>query len=242
MSIVTTIVLSHGNEPEPNQFRRGGLNTTIRHIPIWLENTDNLVIVSPNDNPCVIKGINCVTFETRQHHGQFALRRQLFAMELGLMMYKNTDQFVFLEYDALMLKRPQNRPIIQGNLFNERIFLNRQEDWMAKGACFLHYPWIFPFDKLKLFLEKVTLDADCHTAHDIWIAQKLMKYNFEIHNLLGLVPSAPNGTGEGYSQNSLDTEERISNAVFQVKNGAYAIHGVKTEECLIEILKAKASI
>jgi len=43
---------------------------------------------------------------------------------------------------------------------------------------------------------------------------------------------------EGYSQNSLDTLQRQENAVYQVKNGAYALHGIKTEEVLKKILEA----
>ena len=65
-----------------------------------------------------------------------------------------------------------------------------------------------------------------------------MKLGFEIHNLLGLILSAPNGSGEGYSQNSLDTPQQIENAVYQVKKGAYALHGIKTKEVLEQILEA----
>jgi hypothetical protein len=240
MKTVTTVVFAHGDEPEHySHIRKGGSSAAFRHLPIWLHNTDNLIIVSPIDNPVLIKNINCVTYELRQHHGQFAIRRILFAMELALLMYHNTDYFVFLEYDALMLRRPKDRPQIQGNLFNERFFLNRDEDKMNSGKCFLHFPWIFPNDKLKLFLEKVSLDPNCDTPHDIWIAQKLMEYDFSIFNLLKIDTIGRNFELEGFSKNSIDTEEALSEAAFYASNGAYAFHGVKEEECLSRILQAK---
>ena len=148
------------------------------------------------------------------------------------------NQYVFIEYDGFMLKRPQPRPIIQGNLFNERIFFERQEKPMEEGKCFLHFPWIFPADKLKEFVDRVELDPNDESVQDKWLIQKLMNLNMEVHNLLGLVPSAPSGAGEGYSQNSLDTPQRIKNTIDAVKNGAYALHGIKTKTILEQILEA----
>ncbi len=115
---------------------------------------------------------------------------------------------------------------------------------MKKGDCFLHFPWIFPSDKLKEFVNKVDLSVEKNPiyhknyAHDIWIIQKLMYLNMDVHNLLGLTPNSPNGTGEGYSQNNFNTPEKIENAVYQVKSGSYALHGIKTEEVLKQILEA----
>ena len=223
---VTTIIFAHGD----------AIETINRHLPVWKSYTDNLLIISPKDNPCILQGIDCLSIDKRQHHGPHTLARHLFAMKAALGY--NSDFYVFLEYDALMLKRPEPRPIIQGNLFNERVFFERQEEFMRKGSCFLHFPWIFPADKLKEFVDRVELDPNDGVAHDIWLIQKLMDLNMDVHNLLGLTPNSPNGTGEGYSQNSLDTPQRIENAVYQVKSGAYALHGIKTEEALEQILEA----
>ena len=232
MNNVTTIIFAHGD----------AIETVNRHLPIWKAYTDNLLIVSPKDNPCILQGIDCLSVDKRQHHGPHTLARHLFAMKAALGY--NSDFYVFLEYDAIMLRRPEPRPIIQGNLFNERVFNNKQEEWMRQGHCFLHFPWIFPADKLKQFVEHVDLSVENNPvyhknyAHDIWIAQKLMKHNFAVHNLLGLVPSAPNGTGEGYSQNSFNSPELLENVANQVKSGAYALHGIKTKEALERILEA----
>lgn len=112
---VATIVFAHGDAVE----------TVRRHLPIWRASTDELMIVSPKDNPCVISGVDCLTHAPRQHHGRHALSRQLFGMRAALGY--GADQYVFLEYDAFMLRRPEPRDQIQGNLFNSHVFYNREE-------------------------------------------------------------------------------------------------------------------
>jgi len=232
MHNITTIVFAHGD----------AILTINRHLPIWKAYTDNLLIVSPKDNLVSIQGIDCLSIEKRQHHGPHTLARHLFAMKVAL-IYKS-DFYVFLEYDAIMLRRPEPQLIIQGNLFNEQVFNSKREESIKRGDCFLHFPWIFPSNKLKQFVEHVDLSVENNPrdyksyAHDIWIIQKLMKLNMEVRNLLGLTPSAPNGTGEGYSRNSFDRPEFVSDAIRAVENGAYALHGIKTKEVLEKILEA----
>ena len=87
-------------------------------------------------------------------------------------------------------------------------------------------------------MDRVELDPNDGVAHDKWLIQKLMDLNMDVHNLLGHILNDPNGTGEGYSRNCFDTPEEIENAVYHVKNGAYALHGIKTEEALKRILEA----
>jgi len=224
---VTTIIFTYGKAEE----------VVKRHLPIWKEYTDELMIVSPTNNPCIIENIDCLTHSESQKLGHYSLSRQLFAMKAALGY--NSDFYVFLEYDALMLKRPEPRPIIQGNLFNERVFFERQEEWMQKGHCFLHFPWIFPADKLKEFVDRVELDSNDESVQDKWLIQKLMDLNMEVHNLFCSDYTAPGVSIEGYSQNSLDTPERVSYALNCVKRGAYALHGIKTEKVFNEIIRAR---
>ncbi len=223
---VATIVFTYGKAEE----------VVKRHLPIWKAYTDELMIVSPTNDPCIVENIDCLTHSKSQQLGQFSLSRQLFGL-IAALGY-NANQYVFLEYDAIMLRRPEPRPIIQGNLFNQNIFVERQEEWMRQGHCFLHFPWIFPADKLKYFVDRVELDLNDGVSQDIWLIQKIMDLNMEVHNLLGLTPTSPNGTGEGFSQNNIDTPQRIENAVYHVKSGAYALHGIKTKEVLEKILEA----
>lgn len=223
MDNVTTVIFAHGD----------AIETINRHLPIWKAYTDNLLIVSPKDNPCILQSIDCLSIDKRQHHGPHALKRHLFAMKAALGY--NSDFYVFLEYDAIMLKRPEPRTIVQGNFYEA--FYCQDKDKIKNGKCFIHFPWIFPADKLKEFVDKVVLDPSEKIAHDIWLIQKLTELNFDVFNLLK-TQTTPNGSGEGYSQNSFDTPQQIENAIYQVKNGAYALHGIKTKEVLEQILEA----
>jgi len=224
---VTTVVFAHN----------GAKEVVNRHLPIWKKNTDNLLIISPIDSPCIINGVDCLTVETSQRFGKHALRRQLFGLKASL-SYK-TDYYVFLEYDAIMLKRPEPRTLIQGNLFNEDMFLSKDKELINQGKCFMHFPWIFPEDKLRILVENInTFSTKEEKFQNVWLVEKLIDLDLEVFNLLGLVPTAPRGSGEGYSRNSLDTPELLSNAIQLAKENAYAFHGIKTKDVLIQILQA----
>ena len=226
MMKVATIIFTYGKAEE----------VVKRHLPIWKEYTDELMIVSPTNDPCIIENIDCLTHSKSQKLGKYSLSRHMFGL-IAALGY-NANQYVFIEYDGFMLKRPEPRPIIQGNLFNERLFFERQEEWMRQGHCFLHFPWIFPADKLKEFVDRVELDPNDESVQDKWLIQKLMDLNMEVHNLLGMTPNSRNGIGEGFSQNSFDSPQILENAVHHVKSGAYALHGIKTKEALERILEA----
>lgn len=220
---VTTTVFAHG----------GAIDTVNRHLNIWKKYTDNLLIISPVTDPCIINNVDCLTYEKSQHHGPLTLKRQLFGMKVSLLY--ESDTYVFLEYDAIILQKPKFRPnIIQGNLFNEWLFYNKDEKAIRNGDCFLHFPWIFPSDQLKTFVKEVDLSVIDHPlydkkyCHDIWLAQKLMFHKYEIHNLLHK---------EGYSSNTID-DKNISDAIEHTKKGAYAFHGIKTKKILDQILIA----
>jgi hypothetical protein len=221
MKKITTIIFAHGD----------AIETVNRHLAIWKSNTDNLVIVSPNDNPCIVNGVDCLTYEGRQHHGPLSLKRQQFAMKAA-MLYES-DLYIFLEYDALLLKRPKFRNVIQGNLYNEQLFLEKNDN-IVDTRCFLHFPWIFPKKELQLFLNTASLEEGDSTPQDIWLANKLMQHSFKVHNLMG----ESTNIYEGFSKNSFDTDELINAAVDKVKQGAYALHGIKTKEVFDRILNA----
>jgi hypothetical protein len=220
---ITTVVFAHGD----------ALDTVRRHLPIWKSYTDNLIIVSPHDNPCIVSGISCITYEGRQHHGQLSLKRQLFAMRAATLY--DSEYYVFLEYDAILLRRPDYRKVIQGNLWNEKYFLETDVQKLDAGKCFLHFPWIFPKKELLKFLKVIVLDSDDETPQDIWLLRKLSQHKFKVHNLMGFTSDKWNG----YSVNSINTSKHINEVVDFIKNyGTYAIHGVKTPEVLNLILRA----
>lgn len=224
---VTTIVFAHGDATE----------TVYRHLDTWKKNTCNLIIVSPNNNPCLIYGENCLTYGAREHHGSSSLKRQLFAMKSALIY--QSDYYVFLEYDALMLRPPRPRDMVQGNLFNEQIFKYKKIT-NDTNSCFLHFPWIFPHGLLKIFVESAKLYKSDDSPQDIWIIRQLQNLGMEVCNLL---PPFNNinkfGLSEGLSFNSVDTNEKIIKMSEAVKNGAYALHGVKTKKVFEKILEAR---
>jgi hypothetical protein len=213
---VTTTVFAHG----------GAIETAKRHYPIWRKNSDNILIVSSVDDPCILNEVDCLTHGEAQHHGYDSLKRQLFGFKSALSY--DSDYYVFLEYDAIMLQRPKPRPIIQGNLFNDYIFLNKLTEPMRQGLCFLHFPWIFPSNVLKFFTESVEVKKDDYFHQDGWMAQKIMDLNLEIHNTY---------YQEAYSQNTIEPKhfDELSTAI---KNGAYAIHGIKEQETLDVVMRS----
>lgn len=224
---ITTVVFAHGD----------AIDVVYRHLPVWKSCTDELVIISPNDNSCIVKGITCMTYEGRQHHGQLSLKRQLFAMKASLLF--ESDYYVFLEYDSFLLRRPDISKNIQGNLWNERFFIEKNEKKLKSGQCFLHFPWIFPKKQLEKFLKQVKIEEDDEAPQDIWMLQKLAAHNFKIDNLMGFTSDI----WKGYSVNSINDQQKIDFALSCVKNhGAYAIHGVKTKEVFDLIVKASNRI
>lgn len=225
MSRVATVVFAHGD----------AMGVVERHLPVWKSSTDFLLIVSPKDNPCVVNGVDCLTYSLRQHYGEHALERQMFAMKTVLGY--GADQYVFLEYDALMLQRPISRSVIQGNLFNAH--KKAEKEALYSGKCFLHFPWVFPVVVLKEFVTGVEALPYSDLTHwtsacqDVWMAQKLFELKFDVHNLLVFC-----GGSEGYSQNTLNTQDKIEEAVGYVKRGVYALHGVKSETAFNAIMLA----
>jgi hypothetical protein len=215
----TTIVFAHGDV----------LKTVLRHLPIWSAFSDKLILVSPNNCPCIIEGLDCFTYSGRQHFGRMSLERQLFAFKVA--MFYNSSHYVFLEYDAVLLQKPKPRKVVQGNLFNSQVLLNKDTRSMSENECFIHFPWIFPRDKLKKFVDEVSIEPTEAMAQDVWLAKKLMELDFEVFNLLGL---------EGYSKNTIHPKH-ISELTNCIRLGAYAIHGIKSKETLKATMVALAS-
>lgn len=225
MSKVATIVFAHWDV----------LDIVKRHLSTWASNTDFLLIVSPKDRPCLVSNVDCLTHSLNQHHGKQTLRRQQFAMKAALGY--EADQYVFLEYDALMLQRPKTRLMIQGNLFNEHIFDAKN---VNSHQCFLHFPWVFPSGVLKDFVKKIVLDPNDDTVHDVWMAQRLMELGVDVCNLLSASKATPRGLGEGFSKNTIGhAEDDFTELNLAIQKGAYAFHGVKTKSVFDAIVRSR---
>ena len=207
------------------------INTVKRHLFLWKSHTDIVLIVSPNDDPCIIENIDCFTYGKSEKWGTSLIDRQFFAMKLSILY--SADFYIFLEYDAILLDKPKLRQEVQGNLFNEHLFINKKYEDIKNGLCFMHFPWVWPSNLLKEFIAQTVLDKNIDSIYpDGWIVQKLIALDFKIHNLF---------LTEGFSRNSIDNEEAALEAIEGIKNkGFYAIHGIKTDELLQRFLQAKA--
>ncbi|NBQ48540.1 MAG: hypothetical protein EBU33_08830, partial [Sphingobacteriia bacterium] len=123
--------------------------------------------------------------------------------------------------------------------FNAHIIKNAEKEALYSGGCFLHFPWVFPAVVLREFVTGVAglpysdLTHWTSTCQDVWMAQRLFELKFDVHNLLVFC-----GGSEGYSQNSIDTQDRIDEAVGHVKRCVYALHGIKSEMAFNAIMLA----
>lgn len=213
MGKITTTVFTFG----------GGKNITRRHLPIWREHSDDVLLVFPEDDPCVIADTPLISHEISNKFGLPCLRRQLFGMKAALRYA--ADYYVFTEYDGFMLKRPESRSEIQANVF-----------WDPPGrfhaGYFTHFPWVFPAALLEEFCAKASLEPFEEGFVDRWLAAQLGKLGMPVFNL--------QESGEGYSRNSIESPEEINEMLAKVKNGAYAFHGIKDAKLLSSVLGASS--
>lgn len=209
---ISTTIFSYG----------GGLEISKRHLSIWKKYTDNLMIISPEDSPCILQNVECITYEKSNKFGLPMLKRQLFGMKNSLKY--ESDYHIFIEYDGIMLSKPKERNIIQANIFND----GGKEEYSS--IYFHHFPWIFSQKILKDFCEKATFEPFNKGLVDRWLAGQLDKIKLDIFNL--------KSTNEGFSKNTIEPEHE-SDLYKAINNGAYAIHGIKNERILNEILRQR---
>jgi hypothetical protein len=162
-----------------------------------------------------------VAHEISNKFGLPCLKRQFFGMKAALRY--EADYYVFTEYDGFMLKGPVPRPCIQAN-----VFANHSNRYQAD--YFAHFPWIFPAAVLKEFCAKASLETFEDGFVDRWLAAQLTKLNLPVHDL--------QETGEGYSRNSIESRKEIGELLKKIKEGAYALHGIKDEALSYSVLEA----
>jgi hypothetical protein len=198
----------------------GGQKITKRHLPIWREYSDDILLVFPDNDPCLIPETFMISHEVSNKFGIPCLKRQLFGMKAALRYA--ADYYVFTEYDGFMLKRPEPRKEIQANVFME-------PRGRYQAGYFTHFPWIFPAALLKEFCEKATLEPFEEGFVDRWVAAQLKILGMPVFNL--------QASGEGYSRNSIESDEEIADLLARVNAGAYAIHGIKDAHLLKRVLE-----
>lgn len=199
----------------------GGRQITGRHLPIWRKHSDSVLLVFPEDDPCEIQGVDTIRHEVSNKFGLPCLKRQLFGMQESLRY--DADYYVFTEYDGFMLKRPEPRKGVQANLFPDH-----GSDYRAE--YFAHFPWIFQAEVLREFCDRATLEPFENGFVDRWLAAQLTKLKLPVCNL--------QESGEGYSRNSIESRGETRELLGKIRDGAYALHGIKDEFLLYKVLEA----
>jgi len=202
----------------------GGREITQRHLPIWRAHTDELLLVFPYDDPCVLPDVDLIAHEVSNKYGMPCLRRQFFGMKAAL-RYK-ADYYVFIEYDGFLLRRPEPRDAVQANVFHHK----REDGGYAASFC-PHFPWVFPAAVLERFAAEANFEPFERGFVDRWLAAQMERMGIPFHGF--------QDSGEGYSRNTIQYDEEKEAVSSCVESGGYAIHGVKTAELLKSIL-AKA--
>jgi hypothetical protein len=201
----------------------GGREITQRHLPIWRAHTDELLLVFPYDDPCVLPDVDLIAHEVSNKYGMPCLRRQFFGMKSAL-RYK-ADYYVFIEYDGFLLRRPEPRDSVQAN-----VFLHKSGEGGYAASFCPHFPWVFPAAHLEKFVAEANFAPFERGFVDRWLAAQMERIGIPYHGF--------QQCGEGYSRNTIQYDEERAAVLECVRNGGYAIHGVKTAELLKDILDA----
>lgn len=199
----------------------GGTEIARRHLPLWQSHSDSVILVYPEDSPSIVEGVEMVAFGKSNKYGTECLSRQLNGMRYAL--HHQADYYVFLEYDAFLLRRPYLRYGIQANVFYTtecEFHTNR----------YYHFPWIFDAASLQYFAATATLEPFEKGFVDRWVAAQTVSMNMEWFDLAA--------AGEGYSRNTIRLPGEIRDAVALAQKGAYAFHGVKTADLFAQIVNA----
>lgn len=199
----------------------GGQAIVERHLPIWRAHSDEVMVVFPEDSPNLLPGVR--TFATGQSnkYGEECLKRQLGGMRKALEL--GADFYVFVEYDAFLLRRPEARVGLQANVFK-----NRNPE-MA-GTHYSHFPWILDAESLRKLAEGGTLEPFQRGFVDRWLWCQVERLGIPVHNLRAL--------REGFSRNTIRLPKERLVALRHASRGAYAFHGIKETRLLKKIVTA----
>jgi hypothetical protein len=204
----------------------GGQEIVDRHLPIWRSVSDDLTLVYPEDSPNRAENVRHLATGRSCKYGDECLLRQLHGMRRSLDM--DADYYVFLEYDAFLLRRPQPRVGLQANAFKNHA--RGYKGRFYKAPFYFHFPWIFDAASLRLFVENATLEPREHGFVDRWLQCQIARAGIPVHDLRRL--------REGYSRNTIRGWWEIQHALWLAGHGTYAFHGVKSAPLLDRILRA----
>jgi len=197
----------------------GGAEIIRRHLVLWRRHSDHVLLVFPEDSFASFPDVYLFAHGPSQKYGEHCLDRQLAGMRAALAI--KADQYVFVEYDAVLFDRPKQRTGIQANTFPTA------EPEFASDH-FFHFPWIFDRATLEKFVTEAMLRPFEKGFVDRWLAAQ--------GDMIGIPWFDLAAAGEGFSRNTIQTPEEEREALALVENGGYAIHGIKSARLLNQLV------
>jgi hypothetical protein len=193
------------------------IETIKRNMNTWSAWCTDYEYICPSDDPLV--GFdNVYTSGLSKHNGHDTVERMRYACERAA----NHKKACVLEYDTLIFDSP---PVIKGNvLYGCGPFYDSNPRF--KADWWSHSPWLTSQKNFKKLSACPTDELETHFP-DRWIAAAA--------DYCGIKASAYK---LWWSQNSIDTPQFEIESLVARKDGAIAIHGVKTER-VYDILMSK---
>ncbi len=203
------VVFAHAGEKE--MFNR--------HLPYWRQHNLPIILSTPKDAPLEVP-IPTIRCGTSGHSGQGALNRVIEAFKA--MLLTHYDVFLFAECDCVIFRKPPEHP---GEGMTAFVFGNAEERFAAKQ--FPHGLWYFDRKTIKGLLFAIAYSPQVFEGGygDRWLGALCQIAGLKIWH-----------EATCFSRNSLDRPEFIRDAKFAYQNGAWWIHGIKTEEMLRQVI------
>lgn len=227
----------------------GGQEIVDRHLPVWWAVSDAVIVVYPTDSPNTVAAPT-VGYATglSNKYGEECLKRQLAGMRFARESVE-ADLYVFVEYDAFLLRRPEARSGVQANVFDLPLSRHREDrdcrlagagkygvydnpDPAYQGNRFFHFPWIMDVATLERFLENADFDPFENGFVDRWLERQVSAIGLPVHDL--------SRAGEGYSRNTIAGAWAEMEVLIRVLLGTSAVHGVKRADLLERIRRVRS--
>lgn len=203
-------------------FCYGGDNERIeRHYPFWHRSAgDNIWFVCPEDSP--VSGVETVLAHGKsQQFGPELIKRMLYGMNLALGL-SDADAFLVTEADCVTVGTIPDHP---KDGFRCVIYANGDPAW--KASSYIHTPWWFDrptMDAVVRAMSALAPDAELGfpDRHVAWACEQARITPIRDNRLV--------------SHNQFDLPRYMEDARRSIAKGAFALHGVKTEAQLKQLL------
>lgn len=210
------------------QAHHGVEATVSRHLPFWEASYDRVVFVTTKGSALKLP-VEQIERGAGGHHGDELADRVVEMLEWALS--QSWSMFGLFEYDAFHLAHMA--PPLKGM---SAIRYKQDNPTYWEGAFFLHYPHLYSREALAAIvpqLKAIRARGEVDTRYsDRFIGRAA--------ELAGIPVQDLKAEKLGFSRDTITTAD-VPEMEKAVRKGAVAIHGVKTEDILAEILKAHAS-